>query len=274
MSERERQPRNLPPRDAGAVGVRGPFADSYELTRGLVETVNHHVRTPLTVISGHVELWMDQKDEFPAEMGESLARVLQAGRRLTDVGLGICDLIGAACVDPAAVDRLDVSRLVAEKVAGFRDRATQRGIRVLVEGDSKATCVADAGRFRRALRELLDNAVTYAPEQSTVRVEASVAGSLVRVTVSDEGDGIDAADRERLVRPFERGTHPRQPIARPGMGLAVASAVAGSHAGRLVLSDGVNGGLRASLELPVDFTQWTHGAAAWSAAESRGPLSA
>jgi signal transduction histidine kinase len=270
MPERERRS-NVPQRSAPPVGVRGPFADSHELTRGLVETVNHHVRTPLTVISGHVELWMDQKEQFPADMGESLARVLQAGRRLTDVGLGICDLIGAACVDPAAVDRLDVSGVVAKEVAVFRDRAAQRGIRVLVEGDSKATCVADAGRFRRAVRELVDNAVTYAPEQSTMRVETSVAGSLVRVTVSDEGDGIDEADRGRLVRPFERGTHPRQPAARPGMGLAVASAVAGSHAGRLVLSDSVDGGLRACLELPVDFTQATRAGGAPAPPDPRGP---
>jgi signal transduction histidine kinase len=227
-----------------------------------VETVNHHVRTPLTVISGHVELWMDRQEEFPAETHESLAAVVQAGRRLTDVGIGICELIGAACVDPAAVDKLDLARLVADKVAVFRDRAAQRGIRLLIEGDSEVACVADAGRFRRALRELVDNAVTYAPDQSTVRVETSVTGSLVRITVCDEGEGIDEADRERLLRPFERGTHPRQPAARPGMGLAVASAVAGSHAGRLVLSTGVEGGLRASLELPVDFTQGAHAAVA------------
>jgi signal transduction histidine kinase len=262
MSKGEPRPSHRASVDAVATGVRGPFAGSYHLTRGLVETVNHHVRTPLTVISGHVELWMDRQDELPAEMRESLDTVAQAGRRLTAVGVGICDLIGAACVDPEAVGRYHVSRLVAGAAAIAWDRAGQRGIGLVVEADPNATCVADAGRFRRAVRELLDNAVTYAPEQSTIRVEMSVGGHLVRVTVSDEGEGIDAADRERLVRPFERGTHPRQPVGRPGMGLAVASAVAASHGGRLILAEGRGGGLRACLELPVDFTQWTHAAAA------------
>ena len=60
--------------------------------------------------------------------------------------------------------------------------------------------------------------MTYAPDQSTVRVASTASATGVRITVSDHGDGIDSDDRERLARPFERGTHPRQPPAGRGMG--------------------------------------------------------
>jgi signal transduction histidine kinase len=223
--------------------------------RGLVESVSHHLRTPLTVVSGHAELLIDQ--ELPAQMHRSLASMLRAGRRLEDVVVGVCDLIEVACVDPDAVNMLDVSELVAEEVATYRDRAAQRGVRLVTSGDPVANCVADSSRLRRALRELLDNALTYAPRQSTVRVATTVAATGIRINVSDHGDGIGSADRERLTRPFERGTNPRQPAAGRGMGLALASVVAASHRGRLILAECPGGGLQACLELPVDSTHLT-----------------
>ena len=215
----------------------------------LVEAVNHHLRTPIAVILGHAELLIDQTHEHPADALRSLAAVLRAGQRLNDMVGGICDLLDLACADRTSVEQIDVSTLVADEVAGWRTRAAQRALRLWVGGDPVVAGVADATRLRRALRELLDNATTYAPDGSTIRVVTTAASSGTRITVCDDGDGIDAADRERLVRPFERGAHPRQPAGR-GMGLALVSAVATAHGGRLILSESHSGGLQACLELP------------------------
>jgi signal transduction histidine kinase len=225
----------------------------HELSRGLVEAFNHHARTPLAVILGHVELLTGEEDELPAEMQHSLAAMFRAGQRLNDVVAGICDLIDVASLDPTRLIMLDLTTLVDEEIARCRDRAAQRELRVVATGDPVRLCVADPRRVRRAIAELLDNALTYAPDDSTVRVASTTAATGVRVTISDQGDGVDPADRERLTRPFERGNHPRQPMAGRGMGLALASAVAASHRGRLILSESLGGGLQASLELPLGF---------------------
>lgn len=156
--------------------------------------------------------------------------------------------------------RVDITDVVTEEVDACRDRAAQRGVRLLVSGDEGSTCTTDARRLRRALRELLDNAVTYAQDESTVRVSSTCLPMGIRIEVSDHGVGIDSAERERLTRPFERGTHPRQPATGQGMGLALASGIAASLGGRLVLSEGPGPGLRARIDLPVGATHRKHAA--------------
>jgi signal transduction histidine kinase len=175
---------------------------------------------------------------------------------------GICDLVDAACVNPNTVETVDGSELVAEEVAEYRNRVAQRGVRLSVAGDRAVRCAADSRRLRRALRELLDNAVAYAPRQSAVCVAATFTVAGVAITVRDHGTGIDPTDRSRLARPFERGTHPRRPTSGLGMGLALSSAVATGHGGQLVLADGYGGGLEARLELPLDCTRATDTTAA------------
>ncbi|MET0914966.1 MAG: HAMP domain-containing sensor histidine kinase [Jiangellaceae bacterium] len=217
-----------------------------------MESVNHHLRTPLTMVVGHAELLVDEGAELPPEVQQSLAAMLRAARRINDVIHGVCDLVAIACVDPETVDSVDITDVVTEEVDACRGRAAQRGVRLVITGDKTATCTTDARRLRRALRELLDNAVTYAQDESTVRVSWTTLATRIRIEVSDRGDGIDSVELERLTRPFERGTHPRQPATGQGMGLAVASGIAASLGGRLLLSEGPGPGLQACIELPVD----------------------
>jgi signal transduction histidine kinase len=148
------------------------------------------------------------------------------------------------------VDSVDLSELISDEVATHRDRAARRGVRILVSGEPAQRCVVDSRRLRRALRELVDNALTYAPDDSTVRVASTTSAAGIRISVSDEGDGIDSDDRTRVARPFERGTHPRRPATGQGMGLALAAAVASWHGGRLVLSGGPGRGFQACIRLP------------------------
>ena len=251
MSEHDRWPSDPSPAEDGSC-ARDPVSDGQHLTRELAKSVHHHVRTPLTGVVGHAELLLDREDELPADVRRSLAALLQAARRLNDVALGVCDLIDMTCADPNGVEPVDITALVAAEVAACRERAEPRGVRFLICSEPGGRCVTDARRLRRALRELLDNAVTHAPERSTIRVTCAITISGLRIEVTDDGAGIGAADRARLAKPFERGTHPHRPDAGRGMGLAVASTAAAALGGRLILSEGSRGGLRASLELPLD----------------------
>jgi len=244
-------PADEPAIEGVVVPVRLSPTPDHAFLRGLAETVNHHLRTALTPVLGHAELLMEHQHQIPAEMHQSLVAVARAGRRLSDVVLGICELMRIACVDPSVVETIDVSALLADELATLRVRAAAKHVRIVVGGDPVWAHGVDAAHVGRALHELLDNALTFAPQRSTVRVTTTAAAELIRITVSDDGDGIDPADHERLVRPFERGCNPRQSITGTGMGLALASAAAAAHGGRLVLSESSSGGLEVRLELPA-----------------------
>lgn len=237
--------------DRVGTGRRGHVAVDHEFALGLMGSVNHHLRTPLTVVLGYAELLIDREQELPPEVRQSLACILRAAERLNDVVVGVCDLIDIACVDPHTVDVVDVSEMVAEEVATFRDRAAQRGVRLLVIGEPAQRCMADSRRLRRALREVVDNALGYAPDQSTIRVASTSSATRIRIRVSNHGNGIKPDDCERPAWPFEQGSHERQAPAGSGMGLAVASAVAAWHGGRLVLTERLGRGVEACIELPT-----------------------
>jgi signal transduction histidine kinase len=257
VQKRDGRLRHFLSAEDGSSCVNRYVANDHALVRGLLESVNHHLRTPVAAILLHSELLLAHGDELPKEVQESLACIQRGGQRLTDMVVGICDLVDAACVHPDTMAPVDVSELLAHEVSAHRSRAALRGVRLSVAGDRGVTYVVDSGRLGRALRELLDNAVTYAPDESAVRVAVTNAVTGIRIAVRDQGTGIDRADRERLVRPFERGTHPRQSAAGLGMGLGLASAVASGHGGQLVLTDAPGGGLEASLYLPKDLTRLT-----------------
>ncbi|MET4100258.1 signal transduction histidine kinase [Agrococcus sp. UYP10] len=246
----------------GAAAAAQPAAAEQEFLRGLGETVNHHVRTALTPLLGHTELLLAHEQQLPAEVHRSLHAVARAGRRLSDVVLGICELIGIACADGDADEPIDVSALLADEDAAHRIRASRKGVLLEVGGDRVRAHGVDPTRLWRALEALLDNAVRHAPAGSTVRVTTTTAIGRVRITVSDEGRGIDPADSERLVLPFERGCHPPGAVAGRGMGLALASAFATSNGGRLVLSESASGGLEVALDLPAVNGQRSAGALA------------
>ncbi|RPF28532.1 sensor histidine kinase [Georgenia muralis] len=190
---------------------------SEALSRAVVESVNHHLRTPVAVIMLNSEMLIDHGHELPEDVQCSLACILRSGLRLNDVVAGIGELIDVVCLGINVRDTVDVSHVLADEVATYMDRAEARGIRLDVSTGGAVSCVGSPSRLRRALRELLDNAVTYAPDGSTVCVTATVTATGVRNTIRDHGTGIDAADRDRFMRPFERGTHPRQEATGLGM---------------------------------------------------------
>ena len=105
------------------------------------------------------------------------------------------------------------------------------------------------GALKRALANLLDNAVKYGKR---ARAAITTADKTVEITIDDDGPGIHDAELPRVFQPFYRVEDSRsRDTGGTGLGLAIAQSIVQAHGGELTLANRPGGGLRASIKLPV-----------------------
>lgn len=221
-----------------------------DLRDRLMVTINHELRTPLTKLLGHAERLADHRDQLPDSLRSSVDAVERSAgelQRLAEVISLLVDLENHARLTKTAGC---LSELLAPYVAAAADTARDRGIEMVTDLPTHCRCFVDRVEVGRAVEALLDNAVRYAPDASQVGIRLTADASWVRIEVWDQGTGIPSGDRARLLEPFERGQHPRQPVNSRGMGLPLARTVAHAHGGELVLGDHDPRGLCVTLVLP------------------------
>jgi signal transduction histidine kinase len=122
--------------------------------------------------------------------------------------------------------------MVEETVVGPQTRAQARGIAMTVEiQKGLPTISADKKRLVQVLNNLLENAVRHTPKGGSIVVGAARDGGAVRFSVRDNGDGIAAADLERIFESFYQGTGSSG--GRLGLGLSISREIVHSHKGRI-----------------------------------------
>jgi signal transduction histidine kinase len=208
---------------------RAEAAERYQ--RFLAET-GHELRTPLTVMMGYVDILRAGNAAGAVDQ-----RILDGMHAETTRMRGLVEkMMTLARLDSqAAVPRLlDVGTAVREAAQTVQRRYPQREVRVLAE--RTASIVIDADDFSAALGNLLENAVTYAP-QSPIAVETSIAGGRITTTVTDRGPGIGDDEREAIFDRFYRGGG-RALGEGLGLGLAIVRRVADRWNGTIECTSG------------------------------------
>jgi two-component system OmpR family sensor kinase len=181
---------------------------------------------------------------------DTLSAGVQRAIRLIEQMLALARQEPRAAVARTAV-RLD--ELAREVVGELVPLADLRHIDLGVAAAQAAEVSADADALRTLLRNLIDNAVRYTAEYGRVDVSveslAAPAGA-VRVTVSDNGPGIEPAERARVFDRFYRRAGTAQPGS--GLGLAIVKSIADAHGATLQLADGLDGrGVAVAVTFPA-----------------------
>ncbi|MGK7344616.1 MAG: sensor histidine kinase [Candidatus Nitrospinota bacterium M3_3B_026] len=127
-------------------------------------------------------------------------------------------------------------------------------IRMEYNGPDRAMVEADGGVVRRILSNLLDNALRHSPTGGRVTVGVREEGEMVLLSVSDEGEGVDEADRERIFNAFEQAKSSMKPgggDGSHGLGLAFCKLAAEAHGGSISLDSEQGKGARFTVSLPA-----------------------
>jgi signal transduction histidine kinase len=219
--------------------------------RNVSNSIAHDLRTPLAELRSRLEelsLLRPSTEETYAEIDGAVAdvdrviRIFDALLRLAEIDAGM---------RRSGFVSLDVSDLAANAVEFYEPAAELRNIDLKFRSDGPLPVSGDPVLLAQALSNLIDNALKYAPENGCIEVAVrKLSDSSAEVSVSDNGPGIDAAERSKVVERFYRGDASRG-TPGVGLGLSLVEAVAKLHGSALALRD-QSPGLRAVLTLPVD----------------------
>jgi signal transduction histidine kinase len=204
--------------------------------------VTHELRTPLTAIRLFGETLAEGRGE-PREYGELVA---QESRRLEAL---VEQVLAATRVEAAPVfASVQPADLVRSAVALIAPRAERRAVTLEVRAAAELPgAFWDGEAVRRAVLNLLDNAIRHGRAAGRVEVRAEAQGGEVSVSVSDDGPGIGRRERRGLFRRFARG---EGESAGSGLGLHLVQAVAQAHGGRIDLATEEGRGSTFTLRLP------------------------
>lgn len=222
-----------------------------EVRRDFVANVSHELKTPIGALSLLAETVSDAADD-PATVRRFSEQMRTEAMRLSLLVQDIIDLsrLQAPDTDTALVD-LAVDGVVAEAVDRVRVGAAGRGSRVVVGGDAGLRVFGDHALLVTALRNLLDNALRYSPDGSTVNVGVRGREGVVEIAVVDSGVGIAPADRERVFERFYRVDPARsRETGGTGLGLSIVKHVAARHGGDVGLWSSPGRGSTFTLRIP------------------------
>jgi signal transduction histidine kinase len=203
---------------------------------------SHELRNPLAAVRTIAQLALQQTDD--PVMHRALARIVTTNDRMGETTAALLAL--ARSDRPADLEQFGIRVLVDDAVDTVLDRMRARHIVVLNHVDADLCAHGDRVLFAQLVRNLIDNAVRYATDGTTVTVRGHSSGPLV--SVENEGDRIDEAGVALLAEPFRRRTdRVRDASEGTGLGLAIVSAVARAHGAELVLTARPAGGLLAEV---------------------------
>jgi signal transduction histidine kinase len=190
------------------------------------------------------------RNELDAAVSEMEASLRRLDEVVRDAVMPRTEEDGALRPDRAPVN---VGSVLQAVYHALRMQAAVSEVRMEVRIRSDADAKLDRRLVERALSNLLDNAMRFAPRGSTVRIDCDVVDEVVEIAVSDEGPSLDEAHAERVFEPYfttATGTFPGEPVSA-GQGLAFCRAVARAHGGDVHAAPSETGG-RFVMTLPLE----------------------
>ena len=218
-----------------------------------LSTVSHELKTPLTIVSGFIDLLTDDADQFTAEQVESLNIMRKNSSRL---GILINDVLDISRMDAGKLriepTTFHVNGLFEELDKSFgpilEDKSQQLTSSV---SEEDVWIEADRNRIAQLITNLLSNAHKYSSENAQIRLSVSVENNNLNVIVEDEGIGISEDDQKQLFTAFFRADNR---VAREaggtGLGLVIARSIAELHGGELWLNSIENQGTTVAFKIP------------------------
>ena len=219
--------------------------NAFRVQQQFVDDAGHELRTPITIVRGHLELLEDD----PQRRRDTIDLVTDELDRMSRIVNDL--LVLARSRQPAFLD-LDLVE-VAEVTEQVHAKATALGERGWeVERVAHGHILADRQRLTQAIMQLAQNAVDQTSSGDRIGIGSTMDEGEARFFVRDEGPGIAPGDQERIFERFTRANDARPPSpSGAGLGLAIVRAIAEAHHGRIELESTPGAGATFTIAIPI-----------------------
>ena len=250
------QPLSIPDRGDEVTQLAQSFQElSQRLSRAFVmqrsfsQNAAHEFRTPLAVLKTQIGLFRKKRDFAPQATGAFLDILEGEVDRLSGMVDSLLKLTNLEQVP--RTDQVKLQELLDQVAEDMSPLASIKGSVLLVDS-APGTITGNRELLRRALFNLVENAVKYGPEGGQVRICAELDGTDMVISVADQGPCIPPELRERIFEPFFRvDTARSRELGGTGLGLALVRAIAEVHGGSVWVEEHQAGGNRFVLRLPA-----------------------
>jgi two-component system, OmpR family, sensor histidine kinase SenX3 len=227
-----------------------------EIRNDFVANVSHELKTPVGAISLLAEALESSADDEEAVRRFAKRMHKESGR----LAALVQDIIELSRLQGASVSQqgtaVDINAVIAEAVDRSQLPAESKRIQIVVGERVDATVYGDRDLLVTALRNLIDNAIRYSPENTRVGVGVRAKDGLIAVSVTDQGEGLTPEDQERVFERFYRVDAARsRHTGGTGLGLSIVKHVASNHGGEVTLWSRPGQGSTFTLRLPEMETQ-------------------
>jgi len=225
-----------------------------KLKSDMISLMSHELRTPLTSINGFAEL-LTVDETIPAQAREFVTIIANESQRMSRMINTFLSVTQLQRKDKQEVLKipLRLDEVVRETIASLQPAAKKKRIRLIERPAHRIPPVAaDKSLITQAVKNLVNNAIKYSPERTTVTVSTALEAEAIRVCVEDRGFGIPAEARERVWDKFYRVVREGQEKDEEstGLGLSFVREVIEQHGGRVDLDSEEGRGSKFSFTLP------------------------
>jgi len=232
-------------------GMLARLEAAFAQTRRFAADAAHELRTPLAALRGGTEVAL-RAERTPEEYRRVLASSLEEVERLIRLAEDLLLLSRSSAGPDVTRAQVDLEPMLLDVFDVGARLGQAAGVSVRTDALAPATVRGDATALRRALLNLVENAIKYTPPGGKVDLGLTTERGMAAITVADTGIGLDPVDADRIFEPFVRLDAARaRDTGGAGLGLAIARSIAIAHGGTLTAESRPGAGSRFVLRLPL-----------------------
>ncbi len=229
-----------------------PVEKIHEQQKQFVSDASHEMRTPLSIMSGEIEVTLNKK-RTADEYKKTLISTKEETKRLTKLVENLLFLAKADRNDKnITLQTVDITDVISDVVQSLQLKSNNKNISLFLRTDNVIAPMVHGHPtlLHQLFYNLIDNAITYTSKKGKVTISLAELKSFVSIAIVDTGIGIAREQQEKITQRFYRVDAARSQTKGYGLGLAIVKSIIERHKGRLRISSKVNEGSTFTVFLP------------------------